>query len=257
MPRDLVLTDPYEISLTVPGYFRLDPFLAANFAHRQVTMLVRRASAIILRAEFGERLSVVGRGDIGQVVALLERNAGRLGKLEFALLPHGIEEAYPGHVERTLGLAEIGAWEWMSCYTPPPYQEGEERCRILGDEDRGEIAELLKNANPIATTSPDDERFRWWGYRDESGTLLSVCAMKVPEAGRQGLHLASFGTRPDARRRGIGRAMMAVMTRWGITHHGYVHYGVWTDNQAAIQLYRRLGYSIGAAVQMYRRPRRR
>ena len=47
--------------------------------------------------------------------------------------------------------------------------------------------------------------------------------------------------------------MMAAITRWGIAQYGLVHYGVWMDNEAALRVYRRLGYTTGAWVQGYRR----
>ncbi|MDO5495623.1 MAG: N-acetyltransferase, partial [bacterium] len=191
-------------------------------------------------------------------------NAEQIGEVGFALLPYGIEETWPGRVAAATGLVAAPPWEWMFCSSPPPHQEGEDRCRILGAEDLPEVAELLKDANPIAMASPDDESLLWWGYRDESGVLLSACAVEFQEsegwhgpvvdgpAGR-GVHLSGFGTHPDARGRGIGTAMMAAMTRWGVQEHGYVHYGVWMDNQSAVRIYRRLGYQTGADIQMYKR----
>ncbi|HHW84397.1 MAG TPA: GNAT family N-acetyltransferase [Actinomycetales bacterium] len=263
--RDLLLTRPRELERTLPGVFRLDRFLAANFAHRQVDLLVRRGRAVLVRVVRPRGLGLIGVGDIGEVLGLLERNAERIGEVGHALLPFGMEETWPGRVGDALGLEVAPPWEWMFCSSPPPHQDGEEHCRILGTEDMAEVATLLKDANPIAVASPDDEGLVWWGYRDEDGVLLSACAVEFQESETThspsvegfrgpGVHLSGFGTHPDARGRGIGTAMMAAMTRWGVREHGYVHYGVWADNESAIRIYRRLGYQTGADIQMYRRP---
>nr|NLD40401.1 GNAT family N-acetyltransferase [Actinomycetales bacterium] len=261
--RDLVLTDARELRRTLPKVFQQDRFLLANFAHREVAMLVTSGRTTVLRVNRRGSAGIVGYGDIGAVVELIERNAERIGPVDHALLPYGTEETWPGRVAAATGLATAPPWVWLFCTTAPPHQPGEEMCRILPPEELGEVAELLREANPIAMSSPEDESLAWWGYRDEQGALLSVCAVEFqedpgwqtgfgPRPG-QGVRLSGFGTHPDARGRGIGRAMMAAMTRWGVREHGFVHYGVWMDNEDAVRLYRRLGYQVSAEIQMYRR----
>lgn len=262
--RDLLLTNPKELRRTLPQVLRNDPFLMANFANSKVTMLLTRGRTTLLRVRRDDGgAGLVGTGDIGAVVSVIERNAEWIGELDHALLPYGIEQTWPGRIGTATGLKAAPPWEWMHCSTPPPHQTGEERCEILGPEDMREVAELLPYANPIAMASPEDETLTWWGYREEDGTLLSVCAVEFDgDPGwhnhhegcpARGVHLSGFGTHPDARGRGIGTAMMAAMTRWGVREYGFVHYGVWMDNQEAIRLYRRLGYQTGADIQMYRR----
>lgn len=254
--RDSRISDPSEIARALSGIRSRDLFLAANFTE-PVDLLVSRDTAQLLRLNSRGRRALVGRGDIGQVAALLERNVEVIGDLDVAFLPYGIDETYPWLVESLINVPSKGAWEWLSSFTAPPFQPGEEHCGPLAPEELLEVEALLPVANPDASIDPSESGHIWWGYRTEGGQLLSICAMNDPDAGTnsawRGVHLASFGTHPDSRGKGIGRALLAAMTRHGIAHHGFVHFGVWIHNKDAIRLYRRLGYSAGAQVQTFRK----
>lgn len=261
---DLVLTDPVEIARTLPGLLLRDKFLSANFPG-PADVLLTRDTAVAYCVQSRGRGALVARGDYGQILGLLTTHRALIGAVQVAFLPNGIESAHPGAIPEVLGLAAGGAWVWLSCHTALPPQPGEDRVVVLEDSARGEVADLLARANPIATASPEDERLEWWGYRAADGELLSVCAVEKPtptqgegagsgegSPSQRGVHLASFGTLPAARGQGIGSALLGSITRWGTARHGFVHFGVWVDNQDALRLYRRLGFQAGAEVQMYR-----
>lgn len=248
--RTVVLTDPGEVRATLPGLFARDPFSHWNVDGATAEVVVQADHAFAVRlGSFWGSPTLLGRGDVGQVLALVTRHADVLGGVDAFMAPYGIEHTHPGAVQAVLGLEPARPWVWMSAASEPPPKPGEDRCGILEDA-REEIAALLPEANPETHISADADTL-WWGYRDGDGRLLSVCAVETPHGGRRGVHLGGFGTHPDARGRGIGTAMMASMTRWGVRHHGFVHYGVWSDNGRAISLYQRLGYSVRAEVQRY------
>lgn len=200
---------------------------------------------------------LVGVGDVGQVAALLRAHAARLGPIRFAILPYGLLEAHPDAVRVTSGLEPIGPWAWMYCRTAPPPQPGEQHVGPV--DDAAEVDALLDAANPT-THARGSAALAWWGYRRE-GRLLGACGIRIPpappgsaEARTEGIELSGLGTHPDARRQGVGAAMMAAITRWGVERFGLVHYGVWLDNEPAFRIYRRLGYTTGLLVQSYARP---
>lgn len=249
--RDTILSDPAEIARTLPGILARDDVWRGNF-NGPVSLLISRGCAHLAALESRGRTAVLGRGDVGAVLGLLERHGDRFAGSQVAFLPYGIEQTYPGQVTQLLGLPVSGAWEWLSCSTATPFMAGEERCGPLAPTDDEAVRDLLRQANPVATTLPGDPSVTWWGYRDSRGELLSVCAMSAPGPDG-GVHLASFGTHPDLRGQGIGSALLAAITRAVVSHGGYVHFGVWIDNQDAVRLYRRLGYQTGAQIQMYRR----
>lgn len=229
-----------------------DKFVRAHGGHWRTAAVFERGDSALLQAESSS--VVVGSGDVGEVVALVRDHAATLGEVRHAFLPYGTREAYPGVVEDALGLEAGGAWEWLWCRTPAPVQPGEEFVRPLEGIPAEDLVQVSAEANPAATTRPGDPGLVWWGYQRD-GAVLGLCALSLPELGSDdhGLHLSGLGVLPAARRQGVGAAMMAAITRWGIAQYGLVHYGVWMDNEAALRVYRRLGYTTGAWVQGYRR----
>ena len=227
----------------------------ANSGRWRPDLVVDTGDSALLRVPRDHGCMVVGVGDVGEVLALVEDHAADLSGARFLILPYGILHAHPGRVEAALGVEPLGAWEWMWCRTAPARQPGEEHVGPLGHRTREEIDRLVEAANP-QTHVRGDRAVSWWGY-ERDGDLLGVCGLALPGPGferENGLQLAGLGVHPDARRQGIGAAMMAAITRWGIARFGLVHYGVWLDNDPALRIYRRLGYNAGCWVQSYTRP---
>lgn len=234
-----------------------DPFVRANSGRWRPDAVVEHGESAVLRVpRRGGGAMLVGRGEVGEVAALVRDHAREFGDVRFALMPYGMLEARPSVMAECLGLEPYGLWEWLYCRTPAPLQPGEEWVVPLDHASADEINGIIRVANPSTHARADDSFLTWWGY-ERAGALLGVCGLTLPPSGlerQNGVHLSGLGVHPDARRRGVGAAIMAATTRWGIERYGLVHCGVWRDNHAALGIYRRLGYTTGAWVQNYHRP---
>lgn len=235
----------------LPGLAARDAFVEANLSRWDVRTVVLGHGAYAVVSEGGSRM-IVARGKDEGIRRLLADGAQAIGQIGFALVSFDAVDA-EDVMEREFSLVPGGDWVWLQTRTEPPAVDGEDRCGPLPAEAAGEIRELLTEANPSTSATPDEDTLTWWGYRDDDGRLLSACALRLPVGPADGVHLSGFGTHPDARGRGIGTAMMAAMTRWGVRTHGFVHYGVWADNAGALRIYERLGYSQDAHLQNYGR----
>jgi ribosomal protein S18 acetylase RimI-like enzyme len=127
-------------------------------------------------------------------------------------------------------------WDWMWTTDQPTAQPGEEA--VVEVDDDVEINALLDVANPESHGRPDGAH-RWLGVRGGDGALLATGAV-VTLATEVG-HLRGISTVPSARRRGIGTALSARLTRLGL-ERGVCTLGVYTDNAVALGIYRRLGF---------------
>lgn len=91
--------------------------------------------------------------------------------------------------------------------------------------------------------------------RDETGSLLGYAGLARLGSGMNPeSEVHTIGVDPQARRRGIGGALLAdllrVADRWG----GPVFLEVRTDNDAAIALYRREGFDVVGTRKRYYQP---
>lgn len=235
--------------MTISAAFAGDPFLHFNVDPDAVVGVIERPFMRAVVTHLEHRRTVVIRGDVGQTIQLLRERPHEFEGLQAAFLPRGLEETYPGEAGPLLELDVAPQWHWMMANVAAPLQPNEDRVRLLDRSETAEISDVLDQANPSTSARPEREYLTWWGYRDDAGQLMSVMASEVWEG--RGVHLSGFGTLPEARGQGIGRAMMAAATRWSVEHHGSAHFGVWMDNVRAPRLYRRLGYQTYAEVQMY------
>ena len=121
-----------------------------------------------------------------------------------------------------------------------PHQPGEEGADWLADDD--ELLALLERASPRRMASPGDPHvLRWCGIRDASGALVA-CAAEVDDMANAP-HLAGVAVAPEARSRGLGRAITAWLTRQLLAEgHPLVTLGMYADNEPARRAYRAIGY---------------
>lgn len=203
-----------------------------------------------VRRPSGERLQLVGAGEPAPLAVAVARAAADGERpVSFGLLTRGTWDLVDPAARDRLGLDAGPGWDWMWSRTIPPLQPGEERVGpVTGDGAAEELRACLGRANPDTSADPADPDLGWWGYRDDDGVLRGVVAVNAPAGGP--VHLSGLGTDTSWRRRGVGSAMMAAVTRWALTEHPLVHYGIWTGNDAARRIYTRLGYAVAHEVEI-------
>jgi len=100
-----------------------------------------------------------------------------------------------------------------------------------------------------ASQRPDQQ---WWGWRDDSGTLLGTAGATRLGAGGP-VRLGGIATHPDARRRGIASALTAAVTRDALASGApWVSLAIRADNDPARAVYERLGYLTRATLETVR-----
>jgi RimJ/RimL family protein N-acetyltransferase len=137
---------------------------------------------------------------------------------------------------------EGGDWEWMWTTTSPAEDPREARLVLLDDRtDAQELLEFARRHNPrVWTRIGEGAVDRWVGVRDAGGALLAVGGAERADSGVP--HLAGILTATSARGRGWGQVVSASLTRWALRDHGVCTLGLFSDNDTARRLYRRLGY---------------
>lgn len=181
-------------------------------------------------------------GDPGRSAATLAAlaSAGQLGEatlLHLPRIPAALLAAY-------LPVAQHHRWEFRWTSSPPPAQPGEDGVLELTDADRGEVGALVADAFPTSTIRPGDPWVaRWFGIR-AGGRLVAIGADR--SAGGVG-YLAGLTVATAWRGQGLGAALTAAMTRRLLADHEQVALGVLTDNDRAIRLYARLGFTSSLA----------
>jgi ribosomal protein S18 acetylase RimI-like enzyme len=112
--------------------------------------------------------------------------------------------------------------------------------RFPADERR--VGDLLATVGGTFSVAPGDDAVRRWCAVEEGGRVLA-CAADTSHAPGIG-HMGSVAVHPDARRRGLGRAVVAWLTN-DLLRQGCdaVVIGVFVSETAACRLYDRLGYT--------------
>jgi GNAT superfamily N-acetyltransferase len=130
-------------------------------------------------------------------------------------------------------------WDFLSATAPPPAVSGEDLVEPLDPDADPAIGDLLDAAFPTTTSRPGDPRVRrWYGVRD--GDRI-VAAGADRSRGGVGF-LAGLAVHPEHRRRGLGAALTARMTRDLHAEFGIVTLGVMCTETGPRRLYERLGY---------------
>ena len=136
--------------------------------------------------------------------------------------------------------AQANRWDTMWTDRQPDPVPGEAEVAVVADD--SEINALLDRANPDTHGRPGDPGMRSWVGVREGAELVAVGALSTVVV--TGIaHLRGVSTLPRLRGRGLGTAVSARLTRMGLDSVSpLVTLGVYTDNAAAISVYRRLGY---------------
>jgi len=222
------------------------------------------ALALSVAARDGSRRALVGVGEpepLAEVVAGAFDAGGApvpgsglaCAPVAVASLTRGAWDLLPEPVRRHLGLEHAAHWDWLLTTTLPPHQDGEAQVVELDlVTDRAELEGLQRLALPETYTTLDKPDTRWFGWRDTGGALR--CMAAASNWTRE-VHLGSIATHPQWRRRGLGAAVTAALTRAGLAATGQVSLGLYTRNEAARRVYERLGFHLGQQVES-RRPAR-
>jgi ribosomal protein S18 acetylase RimI-like enzyme len=169
------------------------------------------------------------------LVALREHHGLRLGSVT---LPRDAD----GFLPEGYTLQPRADWEWFVTESPPPPQPREDEVRWLDGAPDDELAGFLDRWSPRHDARPGRPGvLRWCGVRDRTGRLLATAAHTERVAGVP--HLASIATSGERRGRGYGAAVTAWLTRALLREGtGWVTLGMYSDNDVARRIYRRLGY---------------
>lgn len=170
---------------------------------------------------------------------------GELDRPEIETL--SVIQPYASVASDVLPLAGGGDWDWMWTTTAPPVVPGEDALVELSDDaDAEEIAQMTARHNPRAWAEPGTGRTEvWLGLRDEAGELVAIGGIERLESGVP--HLGGILTATHLRGRGLGRLVSAALTRRALAMSEVCTLGMYSDNDPARALYRRLGYRTAKA----------
>ncbi|MEO7979550.1 MAG: GNAT family N-acetyltransferase [Sporichthyaceae bacterium] len=182
------------------------------------------------------RAHLVALGDASSAAALLDGLVDSHG-IASTTLPRDADRHLPAY-----RLEPRNDWEWFVTRTAPPPQAGEDQVRWLGPSDGDELRDLLRTWSPRHDVDPGHPGvLRWAGVRDEAGALVAAAAHTEHRPGVP--HLASVVTHGEHRGRGLAAAVCGWLTRALLAEGtGWVTLGMYSDNDVARRMYRRLGY---------------
>ncbi|WP_129667505.1 GNAT family N-acetyltransferase [Phytoactinopolyspora endophytica] len=161
-------------------------------------------------------------------------------------LPHGYRVQGAAHViraalERIPQLDPLNEFGWMETTTCISGPIGS--VAWLDDDAYAEAAELVTRVYPTSYAVPGvSPEQRWAAVRGADGRLAAVAADACTGGGVG--FIAGVVTDTHARGAGHGRAVTAFVTKELLAQHGRVALVVDSDNDVAISLYRRLGYTF-------------
>jgi ribosomal protein S18 acetylase RimI-like enzyme len=159
------------------------------------------------------------------------------------VLPSGVPVTMPAAAVPELRpqLRYEGRYHWrFRTRTDPVPATAPNVVHELADGDQ-RVGELLGAVGGAFSAHPGDDAVRRWIGVEEDGRLLA-CAADTSRAAGIG-HMGSVAVHPAARRRGLGRAVVAWLTN-DLLNHGrdVVAVGVFVAETAAGGLYDSLGF---------------
>lgn len=138
---------------------------------------------------------------------------------------------------------EHHAWHWMLTLERCPAPDVPVVELDTDGVGAGEIDVLLDAANPDSFARPGVAGIECWLGIRERGLLVAAGALVRQPDGTG--HLRGVSVLPVHTGRGLGRALSAGLTRRALaTGPGVSTLGVYTDNAAAMSVYRRLDYEL-------------
>lgn len=215
-----------------------DPFARGSLRRPLVRGWVGRGAAAWIGTDAEERRPYLSAlGEPPAVALLIAELLPELSARQRVTLPRGTAALLPAWV----GLGPGGAdWDFRWLGAPPAPQPSEDL--VVPGVDDVAVKALLEAASPGASALPGDDAVRcWWGVTDDDGALLA-CAADTSAATGVG-HLSSIAVHPAARGRGLGRAVVAALTRSRFAAGcDVVTLGMYADNAAGRALYDALGF---------------
>lgn len=155
-------------------------------------------------------------------------------------VPQELSHVPPHH----LALDEGARWDWLWTTRCPPQHPREHQVVELDDVlDAERIVELSRAHSPSAEGEPGTGRSERWAGVQQAGRLVAAGAAQRPEGAAA--HLAGIVVADSVRGQGYGGAVTAWLTRAAVARDGVCTLGVYAGNDAALRLYRRLGYRVG------------
>ncbi len=172
---------------------------------------------------------------------LLRQHTPGAARATAVTVPRQVEQLLHARFRVSLG----GDWEWYYTLQPPPAPHLEDTVVLLDHgERRDEVAAFLAVASPTADTAPGGPQ-RWFAVETPGHRLLAVTAYGLTGAGVP--VLSSVAVDPAERGRGLGRRVVAAVTRLAVLEHGACTLGMYSTNAAGRALYRSLGYASPVA----------
>ncbi len=137
--------------------------------------------------------------------------------------------------------AATNTWDWMATRVEPAGEGGPVVVQEVPDE---VVTGVLDRANPDSFARPGTAGVECWlGAAPGAGEPIAAVGALVRQADGTG-HLRGVSTLAEQRGRGLGRALSAELTRRALAGpNGLATLGVYTDNVAALRIYRALGYA--------------
>jgi ribosomal protein S18 acetylase RimI-like enzyme len=134
------------------------------------------------------------------------------------------------------------AWRWrFRTMATPPAQVPGVAVTVLPAAGDGRVARLLERSVEVTSAMPGDPGVRRWVVVEEDGDVVACAA---DTSGARGIgHMGAVAVAPEARRRGLGVAVVAWLTRDLLMGDcDAVVVGVLTAEAGAQRLYDRVGF---------------
>jgi ribosomal protein S18 acetylase RimI-like enzyme len=138
-----------------------------------------------------------------------------------------------------------GDWDWLWTRHAPPAVPGEDDVDDLSRSARDELSAFLAEHSPRTHGQPFARPGQLWvGIRGPTGRLVACGASEPSQGGTP--TLTGIAVDAEHRRRGLGAAVTARLTRRSVARTGACALGMYADNDTARRVYDRLGFTTGA-----------